>query len=118
MQSLKKEIVSTLVFAPFCEGLENYVLTIITPAGIITGKPVSPEESAADCKEVHDTVTKIADDYRSENSIPAETSLDGNDGFFVLKDVQLVTGKTTHKFSTLIVFFDQITAISISEPEA
>lgn len=118
MQSLKKEIISTLVLAPLCEGLEDYVLTLVTPAGIITGKPVGPEESNTECREVHEMVAKIAGDYRKDNSIPAETSLEGNDGFFVLKDVQLITGKTTHRFATLTVFFDQITAISVSEPES
>lgn len=110
---IKKYISLRHYSIPLTDSLENNKLIIITPAGIITGSPISDDGTDNDANAFATLCSNFVKDYREENSLNPSEPLDGNDGFFILQDATLQTGRATYNFPCLNVFYDQIIAITI-----
>lgn len=115
MQSLKKEIINSLLMLPTFKGFEDNLLVVVTAAGIITGKPVIQDDMDSDAKIFNEALNDIAVNYKTSNAIPIETPIDGDDGAFVLKHAILKNGNTNYELSTITIFFDQVIAFSIGK---
>lgn len=116
MTSFKKEVIRTFQTLHKIEGLENNRLIVYTPAGTFVGTPLLLEEDVEDNninKSIFSLLQSVAKDYRSENGIPENQNLDNNDGCFLLSDVTLITGNSKNHIPVLVLFYDQITGISI-----
>lgn len=114
MESLKKSLIFSYCTMPLIDGSNNEKIIIITHAGIIIGSPIGKDESDESIHNMASISMAYADDYRKENSITELQSLDGNDGFIILKDVEFKSGAATHRFNVLTVFFDQIVGITVA----
>ncbi|WP_252247432.1 hypothetical protein [Clostridium sp. ZBS4] len=112
--SLKKATIHRYCCLPFTKEFENQSLTIITSAGIITGTPVIKTENDESIMLIADVNNKVSNDYRKNISIKDDYPLPGSDGFFMLKDVKLVSSSTVVSFNVLNVFYDQVIAITVT----
>ena len=114
MHSLKKDIILKLSMIPLLQGMENNNIIVMTSAGTYSGKVISNEDDASELAfPFANVISKLADQYRQDNHIDKNTLLDGNDGFLVLKDVQLRTNGAIINMPFVVLFFDQIVGISI-----
>ena len=111
--SLKKELIYHYSLLPLAEGAENNLVTVVTSGGIISGTPISIEETDDSTKFVEQINSMVADKYRKDLDIEDGKSLPGNDGFFTLKDAKLISGTATVTFATITIFFDQVAAITV-----
>ena len=118
MSTLKKSIITHLSAIPLVEGMENNSIIVMTPAGTYTGKPVSSKnDNSETVLSFVEILSEFADKYRQDNQIAENESLDGNDGYLMLKDVQLQTSGSTINMPFAILFFDQIVGITIGNAE-
>ena len=113
MHSLKKEIINSLSISPTVEGMSENKVTLVTAAGLITGIPAVPPFSDKGVEFMDGLLKNLTNSYRTENSITANTRLDGNDGFVALTEVTLTSGNSVTSMNYLAVFFDQIIAVTI-----
>ncbi len=113
MNTLKKHLVHSYSCVPLVDSMKDNKLIVVTPSGVISGTPVTNDETDESIKVFCDISNKFTKEYREENSIDDSQGLDGNDGFFMLKDVTLRSGSNTYNFGFLNVFFDQIIAVTV-----
>ncbi|MDU7338076.1 MAG: hypothetical protein E7L17_08180 [Clostridium sp.] len=126
--SLKKNIVSHMYSSLFSEFLESNSLILLTPMGVIKGKPVDVKEaldkvskntdfsklssSEISCGAIAQLTENAADEYQKEFSI--SFPLKGNDGYIILKNVTFDNSNKSYNLPALVVFFDQIIGITIA----
>lgn len=116
MESLKKHIIRSYALSRSSEDRENNRITFITPYGHITGFLVLRDEIKPDdasyrlSRHAYEYVAS----YRVNNELPLEESFEGDDGFMILRDVELKSqnGSITN-YAELIVFYNQIIAFTI-----
>lgn len=121
MESLKKHIIRSYVLSQSSEDRKNNRITFITPYGHITGFLVLRDEINPDdasyrlSRHAYEYVAS----YRVENELPLEDSFEGDDGFMILKDVELksLNGSITN-YTELVVFYNQIIAFTIDSNNA
>ena len=113
MSTLKKYVISRLHNVPLVEGAEDNSVIVMTPAGTYIGKPVSDKDESKTDSFWAELFFELAKDYRQDNQIAENVPLDGNDGFLVLKDVQLQANGSIIKMPFVVLFFDQIVGITI-----
>ncbi len=114
MHSLKKDIIIKLSMIPLLQGMENNNIIVMTSAGTYTGKIISNEDDTPEIAlPFVNMLSELADQYRQDNHIDENTLLDGNDGYLILKDVQLRTNGPIINMPFVVLFFDQIVGISI-----
>lgn len=115
MESFKKSLIRSFYTLPLVDELKDIKVVFVTHAGIITGTPVQNDEPD---KAIHDLYTismECVKDYRKDHSLDTSLPLDGNDGFMILKNVELKSGNTTFHFNYLNIFFDQIIGVTLAE---
>lgn len=117
MKSLKKHLVLSLAALPSIEGWEQNQIIIFTSSGRITGTPVIPEKSNGQTQYLTNLVAEFSKQYREENSLPPDSPLDNNDGAIVLSNVTVSNGGPEVHLNFLVVFYDQIVAITIGNLE-
>ena len=118
MHSLKKDIIINLSRVPFLQGMDNNNVIIMTSAGTYSGKLISNEDDDSEIAlPFANALSELADRYRQDNHIDKNTLLDGNDGYLILKDVQLRTNGPIINMPFVVLFFDQIVGISIGNVE-
>ncbi len=116
MESLKKHIIRSYALSRSSEDRENNRITFITPYGHITGFLVLRDEIKPDdasyrlSRHAYEYVAS----YRVNNELPLKESFEGDDGFMILRDVELKSqnGSITN-YAELIVFYNQIIAFTI-----
>lgn len=116
MESLKKYIIRSYVLSQSSEDIKSNRITLITSYGHITGFLVLRDEIKPDddsyrlSKHAHEYVAS----YRVDNEMPIEETFEGDDGFMILRDVELKSqnGLITN-YAELIVFYNQIIAFTI-----
>lgn len=118
MDSLKKYLVcnlSTLPELPKSDvDIGNASLVILTAAGRITGHLITDPCDDKGVRFANALVSNIIRNYREEHSLSDE-SLDGNDGCITLCDVTVDNGSSVFHSNFLVVFFDQIIAVTVGE---
>lgn len=121
MESLKKHIIRSYVLSQSNEDRKSNRIAFITPYGHITGFLVLRDEINPDdasyrlSRHAYEYVAS----YRVENELPLEDSFEGDDGFMILKDVELksLNGSITN-YTELVVFYNQIIAFTIDSNNA
>lgn len=111
--SMKKTLISSYCAMPSTEALANNSIIVVTPCGVITGNPLSDNESDNTIKLLDDLNIRIAKNYREDFGISYDTSLPDNDGFFTLKDASLISGSVTTNLGFINIFYDQVIGISL-----
>lgn len=106
MESLKEEIFGTIACATLREGLTQNSVIILTPTGVISGKPYNGET---------DLPHRIIPDLAADAVRSRAPGIDAG-GYVVLSDVTVRnnTGKCL-SFDSLVVFCDQIVGITIGK---
>ncbi len=106
MESLKEEILGAIACATLREGLAQNSVIILTPAGVISGKPYNGETDLP-----HRIIPDLAADAVRGCAPGAYAA-----GYVVLSDVTVRnnTGKCL-RFDSLAVFCDQIVGITIGK---
>lgn len=97
------------------EPIKDNQLILVTPLGLIFGKPINFEnEDDIDKNKV--VFAAILDELNSqflEDLKKDNRELDPNDGYILLQDVTIRNGNTTSNIPLLTVFYDQIIGITI-----
>lgn len=144
--SFKKNLIHSLSTLPLFEALAQNELMLVTAAGIIRGRVtiLKIEPEAGDDTEKSDRVAEPEKDgykfnnepteskkaflayyvqaaretYNKEQNMPEKAYLPGSDGGLCLHDVELDYGNgNVQKFSEMVVFYDQIIAVSLGKRE-
>ena len=113
--SIKKHIVSGLSFGVSKEEMKGNALYILASAGVIMGTLIDEIDytDKIDSTNFLPHATRaLVDSYRKEYSLE-DVKFGGNDGYLILKDVTVVQGANKFNFGNLIVFFDQIIAVTL-----
>ncbi|HAK42879.1 MAG TPA: hypothetical protein DCM59_09495 [Clostridium sp.] len=118
INSLKKDVICSYLAMPLTKELSDKALCVVTAAGIIIGSPIPSEKS----KDINTMIGFIGNNnaeiftkYKENKGISNKAKLPGNDGFFTLKDVKLVSGTTTSDFDFIDIFFDQVIAVTLTQ---
>ena len=93
--------------------MKNTPRLLLTPAEIIVETAIPKEEADPNVSSMTKVTSELARGYYKENRLPVDAPLEGNDGFFTLKNVLLQSGGTTAQIPFLVVFFDQVIAVSV-----
>lgn len=114
--SLKKHMIISMCDLLDTEAFRNNQVNLITPLGIISGKPFkySDKDKPQSAEDILSKVEEeIANEYKKTYSI--EPPLPGNDGFVVLENVTIRRNGSniSTKMSLLTIFFDQIIGVSL-----
>lgn len=112
MNTLKTELIYKLSFLITQEKFEQNDIILVTPAGVISGKPIFNTCSSS---FVNDFIQSVRNKYLVSKSQNEGILLDNNDEFILLENATLVCGTTKSFFKTLTVFLDQVTAISLGQ---
>lgn len=119
--TLKKFLINDLSLLSLPGGFGKNQLILITAAGTISGELINDSDEEKSEFSSADVVAKFIDkaatDYKKEYEIPEDQWLAGNDGCVVLKNVTIRNGSSTTNIPVLAVFFDQIIAASVGNPE-
>lgn len=110
--SLKKLLISELAYASVVEELKNNEVFLVTPVGIIRGRPVDREKPGM----LSELVGLLAEKHMKDIGLEEGTRAPGNDGYFVLQNAVVKEGNNSYKFGELVVFYDQIIGISLGKP--
>lgn len=113
MTTLKKDLIRQLAAMTSLETMKDSRLVLVTPAGMIIGTAIPKEEADPDVASMTKVTTELARGYYKENRLPIDAPLEDNDGFFTLKNVLIQSGGTSAQIPFLVVFFDQVIAVSI-----
>lgn len=89
MDTLKKSLIESFYTMPLLDELKDSKVVFVTHTGIITGTPVSKDEPDKAIRDLSTISLDCVGDYRKNHSLDNSQSLDGNDGFMILKDVEL-----------------------------
>lgn len=111
--SLKKTIIKYFANIPNIEDLKNNNLILFTTSGIISGKLLLESTENSNNKVFSDIVEDVINTYRSDNSLDELKPLNDNDGFLMMENVVIFESNRSINMPFMIVFFDQITGISI-----
>lgn len=113
MYTMKKDLIFNYSMLPSMDELKNNELILVTAGGVIKGKPISENPETFSTNVLDKITHKMIIDYREAIKIPEATRLDGNDGCLLLENATLINGTTKIPFQYLVVFFDQIIAVTI-----
>lgn len=111
--SLKKSLISSYYVMPSTEALAGNSIIVVTPCGIITGKPLSDNESDSNIDFMQKVNSSITENYRTDSGISNDQAIPGSDGFFMLKDAKIISGSVTTNIGFINVFYDQVIGISL-----
>lgn len=118
-ESFKKYVIKMFSAMPCSEAFLQNEVCLVTALGIITGRfslkhiPESESSGSLSEKTFH---TQMFDEIflnYCENYNIEPSSLSGNDGAIVLNDVKILNNGVIAEMNELVVFFDQIIAISL-----
>jgi hypothetical protein len=113
--SLKKHIIKSLSNL----SNDNNKLVFITAAGIISGYLLEINDKS-NIMTASGNMSMIAgsllNDY--DQNIQSLKNINENDGFIPLRDVTIKQGTSTFSEPSFFLFYDQIIAVTISNPEA
>lgn len=107
--TLKKRIIARIGNLSDPENPENDTCSVLTPAGLIFGYT---DANTPERRIVEKLAMDEAKAYRDEHGISDDELLDGNDGFLVLYDAQIITSFKKIKLPFAIVFYDQVVGIT------
>lgn len=114
MESIKRKLIKVLATAYDTDMLRWNKVVLVTPFGVISGKPEPAGEEYEDLSTtavISELCDKVVDDYGAEN-------VDGNDGFIFMTDVTIhSSNKATFNVANLVVFYDQIIGITLGNVE-
>lgn len=113
--SLKKHMIKEFLEMPLYDELSDYRLILITSAGIIIGDPVTEDDSDDVANDLSKTVKIFTDDYYGRNNIDKNVSLDNDDGFLCLKNVELKSSTNTFHIPFITIFYNDIIGITIGK---
>lgn len=116
--TVKKNIVCGFTELLSSGNLKNHKLILFTSAGMITGLPVTEEDINNEDSVASGFATlckREVEFYKTENNLTESDYLPGNDGYFMLKDVEISTSVRNITIPIMIVFFDDIIGISLGE---
>lgn len=113
MTTLKKDLISQFAAMTSLDSMKGSHLMLLTSAGIVIGTVVSSDETDPAILPMAKTTYKLVEGYYEENRLPANTPLQGNDGFFLLKNAVIQSSNTTTKIPFMVVFYDQVIAVSV-----
>lgn len=94
-------------------------LVFVTAAGIISGYPyeINSKSDPSTFQGLMSMFAGISLDGYEEN-IQNLKDVNENDGFMLLKDVTINNGPSTFSTPSFFLFYDQIIAVAIGNPEA
>lgn len=115
MDTLKKSLIESFYTMPLLDDLKDSKVVFVTHAGIITGTPVSKDEPSKTIRDLAAISLDCVENYRKDHSLDESQSLDGNDGFMILKDAEFRSNNNTFRFNYLNIFFDQIIGVTITD---
>lgn len=92
MTTLKKDLIRQFAAMTSLETMKDSRLVLLTPAGMIVGTAVPKEEADPNVSSMTKVTSELARGYYKENRLPVDAPLEGNDGFFTLKNVLLQSG--------------------------
>ena len=94
-------------------------LVFVTAAGIISGYPceINSKSNPSTSQGLMSMLAGISLDGYEEN-IQSLKDINENDGFILLKDVKINNGPSTFSTPSFFLFYDQIIAVAIGNPEA
>ncbi|WP_238858957.1 hypothetical protein [Clostridium sp. YIM B02569] len=111
--SLKKATISSYCSMPSTEIFADNSIIVVTAYGIITGKPLSDNESDIKAKAMKGLNDGILNAYRKKIDIADDKPIPGNDGFFTLKDASIISGSITSNIDLINIFYDQVIAVTL-----
>lgn len=99
--------------------LRSNKLVFVTAAGIISGYPyeINSKSDPSTFQGLMSMFAGISLDGYEEN-IQNLKDVNENDGFMLLKDVTINNGPSTFSTPSFFLFYDQIIAVAIGNPEA
>lgn len=120
--TLKKHIIFSLARATLLDDFKDSKIMLITSGGTIVGTVCNLKDAkdTSDCpsSEYFASLTnQLAKGYREDMGLNPGEPTEGNDGFIILKDVEVTNGSSKTKSNTLVVFLDQIVGISFGKSE-
>ena len=120
--SLKKHIINSLSNLSSDkpgELIGSNKLVFVTAAGIISGYPceINSKFNPSTLQGLMSMLASISLDGYEEN-IQSLKDINENDGFILLKDVTINNGPSTFSTPSFFLFFDQVIAVAIGNPEA
>jgi len=94
-------------------------LVFVTAAGIVSGYPyeINSKSDPSTFQGLMSMFAGISLDGYEEN-IQNLNDVNENDGFMLLKDVTINNGPSTFSTQSFFLFYDQIIAVAIGNPEA
>ena len=113
MTTLKKDLIKQFSAMTTFETMKDSRLVLITSAGMIIGTAVPAEEADPAVSSMSRVTTELVRGYYKENRLPMDAQLDGDDGFFTLKNVTIESANTTANVPFMVVFFDQVIGVTI-----
>nr|DAO88963.1 MAG TPA: hypothetical protein [Caudoviricetes sp.] len=119
--SLKKHIINSLSNLS-SDKPDNLIgsnkLVFVTAAGIISGYPceINSKSNPSTFQGLMSMFAGISLDGYEEN-IQSLEDINENDGFILLKDVTINNGPSTFSTPSFFLFFDQVIAVAIGNPE-
>lgn len=119
--SLKKHIINSLSNLS-SDKPDNLIgsnkLVFVTAAGIISGYPceINSKSNPSTFQGLMSMFAGISLDGYEEN-IQSLKDINENDGFILLKDVTINNGPSTFSTPSFFLFFDQVIAVAIGNPE-
>jgi len=115
MHSLKKEIVFKSSIIPMAGDKNAASVLFYTALGIINGTILEKNESDLTLNLLAKTYHDITKRYKEEFGIEERQHLEGDDGFLMLKDVEItMTNGNTRETNFFVLFYDQIIGVSLS----
>ena len=113
MKSLKKHTIQYLLNWSTLDEVKGHSIWLLTPAGVITGEVVGQDDEGLLIASVVSNGTQV---YKDETN--CEFPLDGDDGYIALRNASIVfTSGFKQNTSEMIVFYDQIIAATIGQPD-
>lgn len=106
MNSLKKIMCANFTALSSLKEMEGNKVYFLTSFGMVSGRysPNEPDENKI-------CLSTLAKNFFNELS-EDEKKASGNDGYILLKDVEISNGSLTFSFPEFMLFFDQIIGIS------
>jgi hypothetical protein len=88
------------------------VLILVTPSGIISGKPLLKSDSES-LPNYAEFILKTRNEYRKEYGLSTDTAFTENDGIIILKDALIRNSSVPFKLPYAVIFIDQVVGVSI-----
>ena len=113
--SLKKHIIQDYSLIPLYDGMQDHKLILITAAGTIVGTPILKDDDDESALSLAKMTAHYTSDYGEKYSLGDDFKALGNDGFLMIKNVEIINLNQKTHLPFLIVFFDQIIGVSIGD---